>query len=195
MPKGFDSFLHPINPNRSKSTLTQKDVTTYAQPNVTNNVPTTVSHNVPLGVKNITVLYARTRVNPSANTPVPSSVGKTVTGKRPSVPGNVNCNVNVHVPPQQRSGNNAIGTSSTGLSDNQSKYIGLMRTRVKALIHPSVDPLLQYATAGCPVDCGPDWTIAQMETMMVNFLTIGAARSSVKLTWSYPPPPWQPTRA
>ena len=39
----------------------------------------------------------------------------------------------------------------------------LMKPRNKALRHPAADALLQYATNGCPLDCGLDWTLAQME--------------------------------
>ena len=38
-----------------------------------------------------------------------------------------------------------------------------MTPRNKALRHPAAAVLLQYATDGCPLDCGLDWTLAQME--------------------------------
>ena len=38
-----------------------------------------------------------------------------------------------------------------------------MKPRNKALQHPASDALLQYATDGCPLDCGKDWTRAKME--------------------------------
>ena len=59
------------------------------------------------------------------------------------------------------------------LSDTQSKYhnvidkeppkyfVGHMFPRKGALFHQAAEELLQYATRGCPVDCGPDWTIEQ----------------------------------
>ena len=43
------------------------------------------------------------------------------------------------------------------------KTKSLMTPRNKALRHPAADALLQYATDGCPLDCGQDWTLAQME--------------------------------
>jgi hypothetical protein len=36
--------------------------------------------------------------------------------------------------------------------------IGLMWPREEALDHEAAPLLLNYATAGCPVDCGPNWT-------------------------------------
>ena len=38
-----------------------------------------------------------------------------------------------------------------------------MQPHNKALQHPAAVALLQYASDGCPLDCGQDWTIAQME--------------------------------
>ena len=38
-----------------------------------------------------------------------------------------------------------------------------MRPKGDALHHPAGEDLLQYATKGCPVDCGRDWTIEEME--------------------------------
>ena len=43
------------------------------------------------------------------------------------------------------------------------KTKSLMQPRNKALRHPAADALLQYASDGCPLDCGQDWTMEQME--------------------------------
>ena len=43
-------------------------------------------------------------------------------------------------------------------NNNSNNFIGLMRPRGGALRHPAAEELLQYATTGCPVDCGRDWT-------------------------------------
>ena len=42
-------------------------------------------------------------------------------------------------------------------------YIGLMHPKKKVLRHPAGEELLKYATERCPVDCGKDWTIDQLE--------------------------------
>ena len=42
-------------------------------------------------------------------------------------------------------------------------YVGLMRPRNQDLFHPAAAEYLSYATDGCPVDCGNDWTIHQMQ--------------------------------
>ena len=44
-----------------------------------------------------------------------------------------------------------------GKSDTQ-QYKGLMRPRGDVLLHPAGPTLLEYATKGCPVDCGPKWS-------------------------------------
>ena len=53
------------------------------------------------------------------------------------------------------------------LTEAQSKYkdefIGLMRPKGDALKHPAADTLLEYARSGCPVDCGRDWTMEELE--------------------------------
>ena len=41
-----------------------------------------------------------------------------------------------------------------GKSDTQ-HYKGLVRPRGDVLLHPAGPTLLEYATKGCPVDCGP----------------------------------------
>ena len=38
-----------------------------------------------------------------------------------------------------------------------------MQPRNKAMQHLAIDALLQYASDGCILDCGQDWTIAQMK--------------------------------
>ena len=38
-----------------------------------------------------------------------------------------------------------------------------MRPKNEILRHPAGEELLKYATEGCPVDCGKDWTIDQLE--------------------------------
>ena len=53
------------------------------------------------------------------------------------------------------------------LSDTQSKshhdpFVGLMWPRGGALNHPAANDLITYATKGCPVDCGRDWTIEEI---------------------------------
>ena len=60
------------------------------------------------------------------------------------------------------------------LSETQSKYewcnanngdmfVGLMRPRGDALRHPAAKDLLEYATKGCPVDCGRPWTKEELQ--------------------------------
>ena len=39
-----------------------------------------------------------------------------------------------------------------------------MRPRNQALVHPAAEELLRYATTGCPVDCGRNWTLHEMQT-------------------------------
>ena len=41
-----------------------------------------------------------------------------------------------------------------------------MRPQNGALCHTAVDNLLRYATTGCPVDCGQDWTITEMKAVV-----------------------------
>ncbi len=40
---------------------------------------------------------------------------------------------------------------------------GLMWPRLCATKHPALKLLLEYATKGCPVDCGRDWTVAEIK--------------------------------
>ena len=49
-----------------------------------------------------------------------------------------------------------------GKSDTQ-QYKGLMRPRGDVLLHPAGPTLLEYATKGCPVDCGPKWSRERIE--------------------------------
>jgi len=48
------------------------------------------------------------------------------------------------------------------ITPTQSKYNNSLHSRMwpdpSIKNHPAYDTLLQYATAGCPVDCGPPWT-------------------------------------
>ena len=57
------------------------------------------------------------------------------------------------------------GEFNAGLPVCHSKlpYVGLMRPRNQALFHPAAIDLLAYATDGCPVNCGKDWTLQQMQ--------------------------------
>ena len=41
--------------------------------------------------------------------------------------------------------------------------IGLMWPRTHAMKHPAVPLLQKFSTEGCPADCGPNWTKAQIE--------------------------------
>lgn len=43
-----------------------------------------------------------------------------------------------------------------------------MRPRGGALHHPAAEDLLEYATKGCPVDCGRDWTREEIEAAILN---------------------------
>ena len=45
-----------------------------------------------------------------------------------------------------------------GIDQRIGKFKYLMYPRQEAKNHPSATRLLEYATVGCPVDCGPDWT-------------------------------------
>jgi hypothetical protein len=42
------------------------------------------------------------------------------------------------------------------------------KPRNKVLDHPAGPDLLQYALDGCPVDCGNDWTLKQLEAAILN---------------------------
>ena len=57
------------------------------------------------------------------------------------------------------------------LTPSQSKlppFKGLMYPRHEVLDHPAGPDLLQYALEGCPVDCGDDWTLEQLEAAIQN---------------------------
>jgi hypothetical protein len=43
-----------------------------------------------------------------------------------------------------------------------------MYPRNEVLNHPVGPHLLQYALDGCPVDCGDDWTLEQLEAAIRN---------------------------
>ena len=45
-----------------------------------------------------------------------------------------------------------------GIDEQIGKSKSLMYPRQQAIHHPSYDRLLEYATVGCPADCGADWT-------------------------------------
>ena len=47
-------------------------------------------------------------------------------------------------------------------------FVGLMRPRHGALDHPAAQDLLQYATDGCPVDCGKNWTMEEIEAAIAK---------------------------
>ena len=42
-------------------------------------------------------------------------------------------------------------------------FICTMHPRNKAFHHTATNDLLHYATTGCPVDCGKDWTVTEMQ--------------------------------
>ena len=75
----------------------------------------------------------------------------------------------VKLPHTQKLKESAAHEKQPTLSKAQSKYNdkqkfeGLMRPRGDALKHPAGPTLLEYATKGCPVDCGPDWSREQIE--------------------------------
>ena len=52
-----------------------------------------------------------------------------------------------------------------------------MWPRTYATHHPAKSLLDKYATTGCPVDCGPQWSKAQIETAIKH----GPHRSSQSL--------------
>jgi len=55
----------------------------------------------------------------------------------------------------------------TNITPTQSKYKNSLRSRMwpdpSIKNHPAYKTLLKYATAGCPVDCGPPWTREHLE--------------------------------
>lgn len=58
-------------------------------------------------------------------------------------------------------------------------YIGLMYPKKEVLRHPAGEELLKYATEGCPVDCGTDWTINQLEAAIEMGPCISASTPAV----------------
>ena len=56
----------------------------------------------------------------------------------------------------------------TALTPTQSKCtpaklcIGMMVPRLEALLHPAAPALRLYSSKGCPVDCGPPWTLPML---------------------------------
>ena len=62
------------------------------------------------------------------------------------------------------------------LTESQSKSLvqpilserDLMYPRAAALDHPAAADLLQYAKQGCPLDCGRNWTINELEQAITN---------------------------
>ena len=66
----------------------------------------------------------------------------------------------------------------SNLDDSQSKcnifendhadFVGLMRPRAGALRHPAAEDLLEYASKGCPVNYGRDWTREEIEAAILN---------------------------
>lgn len=74
--------------------------------------------------------------------------------------------------------NNVITTSDLfppeiRVKDEIGKYLGLMRPRGLALLHPAAPLLLHYCTYGCPVDCSPNSRLLSYEdhTSQPNTLT------------------------
>ena len=67
------------------------------------------------------------------------------------------------------------------LTAQQRKYKqltnGLMLPRFDPAEHPAFDLLWTYATKGCPVDCGRDWTIPEL----TNAIRYGSHRSALIL--------------
>jgi hypothetical protein len=56
----------------------------------------------------------------------------------------------------------------TPLQSKLPPFKGLIYPRNKVLDHPAGPDLLQYALDGCPVDCGDDWTLKQLEAAILN---------------------------
>ena len=59
-------------------------------------------------------------------------------------------------------------------TESEPVYVGLMRPKGKALKHPAAAELLQYATEGCPVDCGPNWS----KERIVAAIAMGPSKSA-----------------
>ena len=56
-----------------------------------------------------------------------------------------------------------------------------MRPRNRALNHVASDELLRYATNGCPVDCGPNWSLERLEAA-IQMGPCKSARSTEAIT-------------
>jgi hypothetical protein len=56
----------------------------------------------------------------------------------------------------------------TPLQSKLPPFKGLMYPRNKVLDHPAGPDLLQYALDGCPVNCGDNWTLEQLEAAILN---------------------------
>ena len=48
-------------------------------------------------------------------------------------------------------------------SETPTQFVGHMLPRNRALKHEAAAELLQYATTGCPVDCGKQWSIERLQ--------------------------------
>ena len=73
---------------------------------------------------------------------------------------------------RERSNQNHEQNFPDSLAEAQSKYKrlckGLTFPRNRALLHPAASLLTEYATQGCPADCGEDWTIEMMEAAIAR---------------------------
>lgn len=49
-----------------------------------------------------------------------------------------------------------------------------MQLQDGTLNNPAAEELLQYATEGCPVDCGKNWTITEMQAAINNSIHVSA---------------------
>ena len=60
-----------------------------------------------------------------------------------------------------------LGETQSKSKTNENEQIkynkSLMRPQGEALKHPFAEELSRYATNGCPVDCGPNWTRERIE--------------------------------
>lgn len=58
--------------------------------------------------------------------------------------------------------------SDLGIKETIGKKRGLMWPRGHALKHPAMELLMEYAEKGCPVDCGRDWTVEEIEAALLH---------------------------
>ena len=63
-----------------------------------------------------------------------------------------------------------------GIDERIGKFQYLMHPRKEALDHPSATRLVEYATVGCPADCGPAWDLQHT----VSTLQHGPHKSTLK---------------